>query len=68
MPVASTVSVTVTKSLKLGCVMFQLYGEIPTIVHFVLLAMLSGTLLAFLLMVIKMQEVSETAENFIPVG
>ena len=49
-------------------IVFQLYGTEATVLHFVLIAAITCTLLAFLLIIVKVKEVSDSTENVFKIG
>ena len=49
-------------------IVFQFYGTEATVLHFVLIAAITCTLLAFLLIIVKVKEVSDSVENIFKIG
>ena len=49
-------------------IVFQFYGTEATVLHFVLIVAIICTLLAFLLIIVKVKEVSDSVENVFKIG
>ena len=49
-------------------IVFQFYRTEATVLHFVLIAAITCTLLAFLLIIVKVKEVSDSVENIFKIG